>query len=103
MTLSGPRLRHTVALRLHHDADSPEEASFLDALRALGAIDGVEAFEVVREVSPRNDYAFGVVMEFADRAAYAAYDADPRHVSFVRDRWVPEVADFLEVDHAPLG
>ena len=103
MTLSGSRLRHTVALTLHHDEGSPEEASFLDALRALGEIEGVEAYEVVREVSAKNDYRFGVVMEFADRAAYDAYDADPRHVAFVRDRWVPEVAAFLEIDHAVLG
>ncbi len=103
MTLSGSRLRHTVALTLHHGEGSPEETSFLDALRALGEIEGVEAYEVVREVSAKNDYRFGVVMEFADRAAYDAYDADPRHVAFVRDRWVPEVAAFLEIDHAVLG
>ncbi len=41
-------------------------------------------------------------MEFADRAAYAAYDAHPNHVAFVRDRWVPEVAKFLEIDYEPL-
>ena len=55
---------------------------------------------MVAEVSPKNDYRHGVSMEFADRAAYAAYDAHPDHVAFVRDRWVPEVADFLEIDFA---
>ena len=103
MTLSGHRLRHTVAFTLRHGEGSPEETSFLAALGALGAIEGVEAFEVVREVSAKNDYRLGVVMEFADRDAYTAYDADPRHVTFVRERWVPEVTDFLEVDHAVLG
>ncbi len=98
--LSGPRVRHSVAFTLRHEEGSPEEASFLDALRALVAIPGVEAFEVVAEVSPKNDYRYGVSMEFADRAAYAAYDAHPDHVAFVRDRWVPEVADFLEIDFA---
>ena len=98
--LSGPRVRHSVAFRLHHAAGSAEEAGFLDALRALVAIPGVEAFEVVTEVSPKNDYRYGVSMEFADREAYAAYDAHPDHVAFVRDRWVPEVADFLEIDFA---
>jgi hypothetical protein len=103
MTLSGSRLRHTVAFTLRHAEGSPEESSFLQALGALEAIEGVTAFEVVREVSAKNDYRFGVVMEFADREAYAAYDADPRHVGFVQQRWVPEVTDFLEVDHAVLG
>ncbi len=100
--LSGTRLRHTVAFALQHDDGSPEEASFLTALWGLGEIEGVEAFEVAREVSPKNPYRLGLSMEFADRAAYDLYNDDPRHVAFVRDRWVPEVADFLEVDFAPL-
>ena len=42
-------------------------------------------------------------MEFASQAEYSAYDSHPVHVAFVRDRWVPEVAKFLEIDYAPLG
>ncbi len=59
-------------------------------------------FEQLREVSPKNDYAFGFSMEFADQAAYDAYNGHPDHVAFVRDRWMSEVEDFLEVDYAPL-
>jgi hypothetical protein len=99
--LSGSRVRHSVAFTLRHEEGSPEESRFLDALRGLAAIPGVEAFEVVAEVSPKNGYRHGVSMEFADRAAYAAYNAHPTHVAFVRDRWVPEVTDFLEIDFAP--
>ncbi len=51
MTLSGHRLRHTVAFRLRHGEGSPEWSSFLAAPGGPGAIEGVEAFEVVREVS----------------------------------------------------
>lgn len=96
--LSGTRVRHCVVFTLRHDEGSAEEASFLDALRGLGAIPGVEAFEVVVEVSPKNGYRHGASMEFTDRAAYAVYDAHATHVNFVRDRWVPEVTDFLEID-----
>ena len=42
-------------------------------------------------------------MEFADQAAYSGYNDHPDHVAFVRDRWVPEVAAFLEIDYVPLG
>jgi hypothetical protein len=98
--LSGPRIRHSVAFALHHAEGSAEEAAFLDALRALAAIPGVEAFEVVTEVSAKNAYRHGVSMEFADRATYDAYDAHPDHVVFVTQRWTSEVADFLEVDFA---
>ena len=96
--LSGPRIRHSVAFALHHAAGSAEEATFLDALRALAAIPGVEAFEVVAEVSPKNAYRYGVSMEFADRATYEAYNAHPDHVRFVTELWENEVADFLEID-----
>jgi hypothetical protein len=100
--LSGPRVRHTVAFRLYHDEGSTEEASFLDAVRALQSIESVEAFELVAEVSPKNDYRFGVSMEFADQAGYDAYNADARHVAFVQDRWIAEVADFIEIDLAAI-
>ena len=46
-----PRVRPRVAFTLRHEEGSPEEASFLDALRAVVAIPGVEAFEVVAEVA----------------------------------------------------
>jgi hypothetical protein len=54
---------------------------------------------VLREVSPKNGYRFGFSMEFADQAAYDGYNEDPRHVAFVQERWLPEVADFLEIDY----
>jgi hypothetical protein len=41
-------------------------------------------------------------MEFADKAAYDAYDRHPRHVAFVQDRWNREVDSFLEIDYEPL-
>jgi hypothetical protein len=40
-------------------------------------------------------------MEFADRAAYDGYNRHPDHVAYVRDRWVPEVETFLEIDYVP--
>jgi hypothetical protein len=41
-------------------------------------------------------------MEFADDAAYQGYNNHPAHVAFVRDRWVPEVAAFMEIDYVAL-
>ena len=101
MTLGDGRIRHTVVLTPRHAAGSPEEADFLAAAAGLAAIPGVEAFEILREVSPKNGYRFGISMEFADAAAYAAYNEHPDHVRFVQDRWLPEIADFLEIDYAP--
>lgn len=70
--------------------------------RILAAIPGVENFEALRQVSPKNDFAFGFSMEFADQAAYDGYNRHPDHVAFVRDRWVPEVETFLEIDYERL-
>jgi Stress responsive A/B Barrel Domain len=96
-------IRHTVVFRLKHVPGSKEETAFLDDAKAiLAAIPGVETFEQLREVSPKNDYAFGFSMEFADQAAYDGYNGHPEHVAFVRDRWMKEVEDFLEIDYAPL-
>lgn len=97
-------IRHTVAFRLKHAAGSAEEEKFLaDAHDILAKIPGVENFEQLRQVSPKNDYRFGFSMEFADRMAYSGYNDHPDHVAFVRDRWVPEVEAFLEIDYAPLA
>ncbi len=95
-------IRHTVVFALKHPDGSPEERKFLDDARALADIPGVEMFEQLRQVSAKNDFAWGFSMEFADQAAYDGYNAHPTHVAFVRDRWVPEVAAFLEIDYAPL-
>jgi heme-degrading monooxygenase HmoA len=91
-------VRHTVVFTLAHPEGSDAEADFLAAARALSTIPGVEAFELLRETSPKNDYRFGISMEFADGAAYEAYNGHPDHVAFVQGRWIPEVEEFLELD-----
>ena len=95
-------IRHTVVFTLKHAAGSAEEAAFLADARVLATIPGVEKFEQLRQVSPKTDYAFGFSMEFADEAAYAGYSAHPDHVGFVRDRWVPEVERFMEIDYVAV-
>lgn len=95
-------IRHAALFRLSHAAGSDAEASFLAALAGLKVIPGVAAFEIAREVSPKNDFAFAVSMTFADQAAYDAYNVHPLHVAFVQGRWIPEVAAFMEHDTVAL-
>ena len=102
-TLSGSRIRHSVAFSLRHDPASAEAEAFLAALRSLGSIDGVNELEVVRQVGAKNTYQLGLVMEFADRAGYDAYNGHPDHVAFVEGRWNAEVTDFIEIDFVALG
>jgi len=100
MSLGIGRIRHTVVFTLSHAEGSPEEADFLASAAGLAAIPGVEEFEILRETSPKNDYRFGISMEFAGPEAYTAYNEHPDHVRFVQERWLPEVAEFLEIDYA---
>jgi heme-degrading monooxygenase HmoA len=97
--LDAGAIRHTVAFRLRHEPGSDAERAFLAAAERLADIPGVEQFELLREVSPKNDFRFGISMELADDATYAAYNTHPDHVQFVEERWLPEVADFLEIDY----
>jgi Stress responsive A/B Barrel Domain len=95
-------IRHTVVFRLKHAAGSAAEKQFLAAATVLVGIPGVERFEQLRQVSKKNDYHFGFSMEFADQDAYSRYDQHPDHVAFVQEKWVPEVAAFMEIDYIPL-
>ena len=93
------RIRHTVAFTLVHPEGSAAERDFLEKAERLALIPGVEAFELLAEVSPKNGYHFGISMEFADRAAYEGYNEHPDHARFVQERWLAEVSDFLELDY----
>jgi Stress responsive A/B Barrel Domain len=93
------RIRHTVAFTLVHDEGSAGERDFLEAAEQLATIPGVEAFELLTEVSPKNGYRFAISMEFADRPTYERYNENSDHVRFVQERWLSEVSEFLELDY----
>ncbi|MGF1452051.1 MAG: Dabb family protein [Opitutales bacterium] len=89
---------HSVFFRLKHAAGSSEEQAFKAEAERLGDLPGVRDFAWVDELSPKNDFDYGLVMTFADQAAYDAYNIHPAHVRFVQKIWIPNVADFLEID-----
>jgi quinol monooxygenase YgiN len=94
-------IRHTVAFRLKHESGTAAEHDFLLAARELSKIEGVRKFECLRQTSRKNQFTFGLSMEFADAAAYAFYSNHPDHAAFVQNRWIPEVAEFMEIDYEP--
>jgi hypothetical protein len=92
-------VRHMVIFVLKHRQGSPESEKFLaDGHRILTSIPGVNQFEVLRQVSAKNDYDYGFSMEFASQADYDTYNNHPLHTAFVSERWLPEVERFLEID-----
>ena len=98
--MEATRIRHTVASSLVHGEGSASEREFLEAAERLAAVPGVEAFELLAEVSPKNPYRFALSMEFADRPAYERYNEHPDHTRFVQERWMSEVSEFLELDYS---
>ena len=94
-------IRHTVVFKLKHPVGSEEEQNFLNEARKLVAIPGVEKFECLKQISPKNPYNFGLSMEFASQDLYDQYNNHPDHVQFVQQLWVTNVAEFLEIDYTP--
>lgn len=60
-------IRHTVAFKLIHPKNSPEEKAFLGAIVKLSAIPGVTNLELLKQTSRKNKFDYGLSMEFATR------------------------------------
>ena len=97
-------IQHTVVFRLIHPEGSAQAAAFFaDARSLLTSIPGVEQFAIHRQVSEKSDLTHQFTMVFANDAEYQGYNSHPIHVSFVADRWIPEVAAFQEYDFEPIA
>lgn len=92
-------IQHTVAFCLNDDADVD---GFLGRARALASIEGVVDFTVLRQVGTENDFTHALSMYFSSPAHYDGYNRDPDHLAFVADVWVPNVAEFIELDYEVL-
>ncbi len=93
------RIRHTVVFRLDRPEDHLKEQEFLIAAQQLAFIPGVEKFEILKQISQKNAFDWGISMEFANRELYDEYNRHPDHVKFIEQRWLPDVDDFLEIDY----
>jgi hypothetical protein len=96
-------IRHTVVFKLKHAAGSQSEFDFLQAAQKIADIPVVKNFECLRQISKKNNYDFGLSMEFTSQEDYQAYNAHPDHVHFVQTLWIPEVTDFMEIDYEPYS
>lgn len=95
-------IRHTVAFKLKDSLTSPVTDAFFAAAKKLASIPGVQKFECLRQTSAKNNFDFGLSMEFDTAALYEQYNNHPEHVHFVQTYWVKNVADFLELDYEPM-
>ena len=92
-------IQHTVVFRLVHTSGSAAETEFLKKAKALGELPNVVNLRVLKQVSKKNNYTFGLSMFFESESAYQAYNNHPHHIDFVNNVWLPEVAEFMEIDY----
>lgn len=95
-------IRHTVVFKLKHLENSKGEATFLNSAKKLSLIPGVRNFECLRQISKKNNFDFGLSMEFNNKESYDEYSKHPDHLSFVQNIWLKEVENFLEIDFESL-
>lgn len=89
-------IQHTVAFRLRDDAHAD---AFWGRVADLESIVGVHQFAILRQVGTKNDFTHALSMTFESQQQYDGYTADPVHVAFVNEAWLPNVADFIELDY----
>lgn len=95
-------ITHSVFMNLKHAGGTSEEKAFLQACTKLESIPGVLNYKIVKETSPKNNYSFGLVMNFKTQADYDFYNNHPEHLSFVENVWIPNVESFQEIDYELL-
>lgn len=100
--MSSFKVRHTVVFSLKHPKGSVEEKEFMEAAKKLSSIPGVLHFECLRQTSRKNNFDYGLSMEFETFNAYEAYQKNPAHDTFVQTYWVTNVKEFLEIDYEKL-
>ncbi len=95
-------IKHSVIFTLNCVKGSAEETAFLTAAAALSAIPGVINFETLRQTSKKNDFEYGLSMEFESVKAYDEYNNHPAHTAFIEKYWMKYVKTFLEIDYEPV-
>jgi hypothetical protein len=92
-------IRHSVIFKLRPTLADAEVKLFFDAAAALAKIPGVSKFEILKQVSTKNNFEYGISMEFSTTQQYSEYNVHPSHSDFINKYWMPFVEDFLEIDY----
>jgi hypothetical protein len=93
------RIRHLVIFNFKNDKKIIENDKFLqDSKSILTSIDGVEKFEILKQINRDVNYPFGFSMEFKDQATYELYKNSPIHLDYVEQKWQKYVSKFLGLD-----
>jgi hypothetical protein len=92
-------ITHSVFFKLKYPEGSVDADRFFSAARELFSIPGVQNFKVIRQTGKKNNYEYGLIMEFASQEIYDQYNSHHLHTQFVEKFWIPAVTDFIEIDY----
>ncbi|MEL4308231.1 Dabb family protein [Joostella sp. CR20] len=92
-------ITHTVFFKLKHPKGSEAEKLFIEKAVALKSISTVMNMTSVKEIGQKNDFEWGLTMQFKNQEDYDTYSNHPDHVAFVENVWKKEVVDFMEIDY----
>ncbi|WP_305952185.1 Dabb family protein [Emticicia oligotrophica] len=95
-------IRHSVILSLKPQLSSEDKKAFFEAVDKLTDIPNVQKFEVLKQISPKNKFEYGISMEFDTQEQYDFYSNHAQHQTFIQDFWLKSVEDFLEIDYVLL-
>ncbi|WP_339867161.1 Dabb family protein [uncultured Algoriphagus sp.] len=95
-------LTHSVFFKLKFPKGSSEELEFLRAAAKLEKIPGVQNFRPLRQLSSKNDFDYGLTMDFDGQEEYDSYNQHPEHREFVNANWGKCVANFMEIDYEEM-
>jgi hypothetical protein len=91
-------IRHSVILKLKSQITAEDKQAFFDAVDTLSTIPDVQKFEVLKQISTKNKFEYGISMEFDNQEQYDIYSNHPSHIHFLQNFWANNVEDFLEID-----
>jgi len=92
-------IRHSVILTLKSSLSLADKLQYFAAVNELKQIPGVQNFEVLKQISAKNPFEYGISMEFETQQAYDLYAGHSLHTAFVEKYWAACVEDFLEIDY----
>ncbi|MBS1610400.1 MAG: Dabb family protein [Bacteroidetes bacterium] len=92
-------ITHSVFFKLKYPAASPKTGNFFAAAKELSSIPGVQNFKEVRQTGKKNNYDYGLIMEFNSQELYDQYNNHPLHTQFIEQYWIPGVTEFMEIDY----
>ncbi len=96
-------IKHSVIYTFKPSVSDKEKQLFLEAAAHLSSIPGVKSFELLKQVSPKNKYEYGIAMEFDNNKAYEGYNNHSLHQQFLEKYWFVYVNEFLEIDYEALS